>query len=252
MLLKYTDYCYKTLLLIILAACISSSPLRVQADAGKDLSPPANTSQDCDKLSDAIQQRNIEAVKGLLDKGVSTECNCGNYSDTPLMQAVSDRSTEIIKLLVSRGANVNPKGAFHGRTPLTLAAQRGCLDIVKFLIEHGADVNANCTEQGHSGYLASEGIGPRNPTPLGAAVAGGAAVVEYLLQHGAKVNSRDGSSYTPLMWACADGDLKVVQMLLLHGADTTLKTDLGQTTRSFAAARNYTDILTLLDATSRK
>lgn len=170
-----------------------------------------------------------------------------------LMQAVAGGKVDAVKVLIGRGAEINPHGAFHGQTPLTQAAATGRLDVVAFLVEHGADVNANCTEHGSSGYLRYEGIGPRNPTPLGsAAEPGRAAVVEYLIQKGAKVNGRDGSTYTPLMWACAGGDLKTVQVLLHHGADAKMKTDQGQTARSFAAARNYAGILASLDAAGKK
>ncbi len=251
-MLKYIGKYSKILLFLILTAGISIFPLNARAQADKSPTPSASTSQSCERLIVAIMKRDTEAVEVLLNQGVDVECPRGDFGDTPLMQAAAGGSMEIVKLLVSRGANINPKTAFHGCTPLTLAAHNGSLDVVEFLIKHGADVNANCTEHGHSGYLANEGIGPRNPTPLGSAVAGGVAVVDYLIQHGAKVNGRDGSSYTSLMWACADGDLKVVQMLLQHGADTAIKTDLGQTARSFAAARNYTEILVLLDAASKK
>ncbi len=97
-----------------------------------------------------------------------------------------------------------------------------------------------------------EQIGPRNLTPLGAAIEGkNLSVVEYLLQHKAKINGRDGSTYTPLHWACAEGDTAMVKMLLRYGADPKLTTDDGQTARSFAAARNYKDVLALLDTAEK-
>src|SRR5579859_4201523 len=158
--------------------------------------------------------------------------------DDELMYASANRSMEAVKLLVSQGANVNPKGMSHGLTPLTVAALKGRLDIVTFLIQHGAHVNANTTRHGHSGYLVAEGVGPQNPTPLGsAAEEGQTEVVEYLIKKGAKVNGQDGSSYTPLMWACAgSGNPETVKALLRHGANITLKTDLGETARSMALA----------------
>ena len=135
-------------------------------------------------------------------------------------------------------------------TPLTQAALNGHLDVVVFLIQHGADVNANRTQHGHAGYLVSEGIGPRNPTPLGsAALESHTEVVEYLIRKGAKVNYQDGSSYTPLMWACAvSANPETVSALLSHGADVTIKTDLGDTARNMALARKATRIIALLDA----
>jgi uncharacterized protein len=101
--------------------------------------------------------------------------------------------------------------------------------------------------------LTAEGIGPRNPTPLGSAAQGGqTAVIEYLLRKGAKIDGRDGSSYTPLMWACEYGSLETVKALLRHGADVTIKTDLGKTARSIAAVRKHSPVLALLDGERKK
>ena len=50
--------------------------------------------------------------------------------------------------------------------------------------------------------------------------------------------------------ACdVSGNSETVKALLRHGADVSIKTDLGQTARSMAQARNNTRIIALLDET---
>jgi ankyrin repeat protein len=75
---------------------------------------------------------------------------------------------------------------------------------------------------------------------------GQTAVIEYLLLHGANINGQDGSSYTPLMWACATGKLEAVKALSRHGANRTIKTDDGGTLLTQAALYGYLDIVKFL------
>ena len=210
--------------------------------------------QVCKESTVSVSPENAEEAETLFSQEAGVEYPRGEKGNALLLQAAEDGRMELVKMLVNRGAKINPKDNFHGCTPLTQAALMGRLDVVKFLIERGANVNANCTNHGHSYYLIAEGIGPRNPTPLGsAAEESQIAVIEYLLQKKAKINGRDGSSYTPLMWACETGSPETIKTLLRHGADVTLKTDLGETARSLAAKRKDASVvLALLNGGSKQ
>jgi ankyrin repeat protein len=66
--------------------------------------------------------------------------------------------------------------------------------------------------------------------------------VRVLISAGANVNARDGKGSTPLIWATISGHPQVVEILLGHGADETLKnkdgfTALGLSKRITAARR---------------
>lgn len=158
-----------------------------------------------------------------------------------LSEPEKSKLKNIIKLLVDNGANVNCiekyKGMMDGNITLTPviipAASSGDLDIVKYLVEHGADVNAKAEKI--FGDPQTEKNNNREPvaTSLVAAVEsrnkkGSTAVVQYLIDKGADVNQerveRKGwgvlseSNWTPLMSAVKNGDLKIVKMLIDHGA----------------------------------
>ena len=221
------------------AIVIYSLPSILRADdTGRKPLQMASQQQVCNKLPGALWRRSTTKAETFLNQKAEIEYPRGKDGNTLLLDAAERGETEIVKILVDRGAQINPKGTFHGCTPLTQAARRGHMDVVQFLVERKANVNANCTKNGHSFYLTYEGIGPRNPTPLGSAAEGSQiAVIEYLLQKKAKINGRDGSSYTPLMWACAVGSLETVKTLLHHNAEVALKTDIGKTAYDLAEAR---------------
>jgi len=44
-----------------------------------------------------------------------------------------------------------------------------------------------------------------------------------LLRHGANVNARDHSKVTPIQWAAYEGNLRMVKLLVTHGADPRIK-----------------------------
>jgi ankyrin repeat protein len=48
------------------------------------------------------------------------------------------------------------------------------------------------------------------------------AIVQCLLRAGANVNTRDYNGKTPLMAATANGNLKIMEMLIKTGADVNL------------------------------
>lgn len=123
-----------------------------------------------EKLFHAIQLREIETARTLLDTGanVNTEMIDGT---TPLLSASQEGCAEIVKLLLDKGANPNAKTS-SGVTSLMQASFRGYTEIVKSLLANGADVNAkekDCF------------------TALDAAMKGGRAeIIELLRQAGAK------------------------------------------------------------------
>jgi len=91
-------------------------------------------------LARAICNDNIEAVKWLLDNGVSPNAQDKN-GGTMLEFAISDdNSDEIAKLLIDRGADVNAQNKY-GCTALHIAVLEHNIPIMKLLLEKGADVN---------------------------------------------------------------------------------------------------------------
>jgi ankyrin repeat protein len=179
-------------------------------------------------------------------------------SMTPLLYAARDGKLEAVKLLVAAGADVNQVEA-NGISVLLMAIGNNRMDVARFLIEKGADLN-------HADWYGR--------TPLWQAVEvrnmdldSGTyknyvenreeilELVVMLLERGANPNARtkevppwrrtmlplgslewvDFVGMTPFIYAARSADLKVMQLLLKHGADPNI-TPLAGTTALMAAA----------------
>ncbi len=71
--------------------------------------------------------------------------------------------------------------------------------------------------------------------------------MRLLLEHKAKVDLRDnGEHWTALMFAAAEGQADVVQLLLAHHANPSLKDIDGDTAAVFARNKHHMDVVRLL------
>ncbi|KAM3184186.1 hypothetical protein ACTXT7_008865 [Hymenolepis weldensis] len=148
----------------------------------------------------ACLAENLNAVKVLLEAGFYVNANNVD-GHTPICDAAANGSVEIIKALINGGANVNPP-AYWG-SPLMYAVKNGHYDAMTVLIEAGADINA-CDRLG----FCLIHVSVRNKFYKG---------VEYLLMGGADPN-KCCKLTTALHIAAELLDLKMVRLLLLHGA----------------------------------
>lgn len=97
-----------------------------------------------------------------------------------------------------------------GRTPLRFGLLYGSSEVVELLLDHGA-VDKNHTED-----------------PLCVA-SRETQKAELLLDRGANVNAACTLSYSPLMTAVINGNISLVQTLILYGADVNAINDHGST-----------------------
>ena len=119
-------------------------------------------------LTTAVEKRDIQEIKALLDSGANINEPGGDPAFTPLIFAIRYKYFDVAKLLIERGADVNFS------SPLTYAAEAGDINMVNLLIEKGADVN----------FISGDG------SPLVAAARQGKnAVVERLLEKGADLDA---------------------------------------------------------------
>ena len=100
--------------------------------------------------------------------------------------------------------------AEDGFQPLGLASFFGHLEAARLLVERGADVNAPSKND-------------MKVAPLHSAVAEKDADTRYelaslLLEHGADPNARQQDDFTPLMAADQQGDVRLRELLIEHGA----------------------------------
>ena len=155
-----------------------------------------------------------------------------NPSEKQLHEAALAGDSEQIQRLVSDGARVDAADADR-HTPLMWAAFNGHTAAVRFLLDHGAKLEAK-DKNGRTALMFASS-GPFEET------------VKLLLKKGASVNTQGTlEGFTALMTAAAEGQLEVVRLLLLHGADPALKDSDSDTAESFALQKGHTEVVELL------
>lgn len=137
----------------------------------------------------------------------------------PIHRAAHRGYDEVVSALIRKGVSVNAP-TDQGYTPLHVAARRGKLSVVQALLRNKAQVNARS---------------PDGETPLKLAVfqdPPDTDVVRLLLANGADANTKDDSSFTPLVALFSVGSkcmLQVGKLLLDNGADVNAKSFRGLT-----------------------
>jgi ankyrin repeat protein len=154
-------------------------------------------------LQAAIKDGAHETIRTLIGQ---VDVNAADVAGTTALHlAVHHDDRETVRLLLSAGATVHATTRY-GVTPLSLACVNGNAAIVAALLAAGADANS---------------LLPGGETALlTAARTGAPAVVKALLAHGANLQVRDGwRGQTPLMWAAAENNADVAQLLIDAGSD---------------------------------
>jgi ankyrin repeat protein len=197
----------------------------------------------------AVRKGNLDAVRALINAGADVN---GKRPDgaTPLLVAIINGHEDLVDLLLEKGADPNAEG---GTTDLTVKGVHA--QPMKIAIK-----TPTYAEQLRD--VATEGGNGRNNTwgkPLQAAVhvanwhisdqfinvkIDRLRVITSLLAHGADVNGRNsdmeprwsGARYrrrlvgaTTFLFAAKSADVEVMRLLLAHGADPKINTDLNIT-----------------------
>ncbi|KAI5622572.1 tankyrase-1 isoform X3 [Silurus asotus] len=232
-----------------------------------------------------------DVVEHLLQTGANVHAR-DDGGLIPLHNACSFGHAEVVSLLLCQGADPNARDNWN-YTPLHEAAIKGKIDVCIVLLQHGADANIRNTD-GKSALDLSEPsakavltgeykkdelleaarsgneeklmalLTPLNvnchasdgrkstsqkmlSTPLHLAAGyNRVRIVQLLLQHGADVHAKDKGGLVPLHNACSYGHYEVTELLLKHGACVNAM-DLWQFTPLHeAASKNRVEVCSLL------
>jgi ankyrin repeat protein len=255
--------------LMFAARAGSVEAVRVLAEAGADLDAE-DAYRGATALLFAAEQNHAAVVGWLIDHGanpnartntVVTESRRGPALPTGgltgLMLAARENGIDTVKVLLAKQALVNQQSA-EGHTALLAAIQNANLDIANLLLDAGADVNLLNDRGWNPLYMAvkmrslEKGTMPNPYVDMD----GMYAVIERLVANGANVNARlqadtevhnsirstwlDEAGATAFLRASLCGDLKVMKLLLAHGADPRIATSDGTTALMALAGVGYT------------
>jgi len=179
---------------------------------------------------------------------------------TPLVYAARQGDLESAKILLAAGADINQTTAY-GWTPLLTATQNRHYKFALYLLDHGGDVN-----KGNQGgwtplYLATDNRNIEGGDyPTRTPDVDHLEYIKRLIDKGANVNARaidstetrtvftnqwlneDGA--TPFLRAAQSGDVKLMRLLLAHGADPMIATKKGVTALAVASGIGWVEGIT--------
>ena len=167
----------------------------------------------------------------------------GSHNEQPSNQAIDPRNvdyheiarrgdTEVMQALLQAGLDPGLRDP-RGYDLLMIAAYSGHADMVDLLLSHDAD---------------PDGRDPAGNTPLiGLGFKGFPDVARKLLAGGADPDARNGAGATALHFAAMFRQEALLDILLEHGADTTIVDSQGNTPADVAQGHGHADIAERLE-----
>jgi len=216
-------------------------------------------------LMTAASRGYFEIVKALL--GEKAEVNAQTRHGLSALH-LATANINIVKMLIEHEANVNLKSEING-TPIFMAAGLGHLDVVQYLIKKKADINITTTN-GETPLMYA--VNPENfeivkvllreKAEVNAQTNDGLsallvatyniAIVEILIEHGANIDIKSDIYGTPIYEAARSGHLDVVQYLIEKKADINVSTTNGGTPLMVAAEKGHFEIVKELQKANPK
>jgi ankyrin repeat protein len=179
---------------------------------------------------------------------------------TPLIYAARSNDIESVKVMLAAGADINQVSGY-GWSPLLVATQNRYYKLGAFLLERGA--NPNLTNKGGWTplYLATDNRNIESGDyPVRKGDMDHLEYIKLLLDKGANVNARvkdstetrtvftnqwlDENGATAFLRASQSGDVALMKLLLAHGADPKIATNLGVTALHVAAGVGWVEGIT--------
>lgn len=211
-----------------------------------------------------------EVTQALVNSGAKVNVT-NEYLETPLYLALVNGLDKSARILIEHGADVNARD-HHGSAILTTFGAVNDAKMCRLLISHGAvaavrdpsgftAVDRACQADNPESVelLLAAGASPSGSsasgangyhfgdTPLVLAIQhADMRIVRMLVEHGADVNEPTEYGYTPLMMAAIHGQLKTAQFLLKQGAKVNDGNYDNHTALMFANEHHHSDLANLL------
>lgn len=162
----------------------------------------------CHRLNCGSTHAQESTIRFVLQNGAHVNAS-DVFGETPLHYVVINGRPRLAEILLKDGANVHATSKL-GETPLHYVCETSCFQIARLLIEQGAEVDA-CDTWGQTAlqYCALESVGDEG-------------LAELLLSSGANVQHTALDGTTSLHYAAAGGHSTIVQLLLDHGARSSM------------------------------
>ncbi len=177
-----------------------------------------------------LDQNKTTAINWLLSKRV----NLNLKGNPAIVTAVERCSIKTIALLIQNGAKINAKDHV-GKTAMNAALYHNRLDLIPFLVEHGYKI----TEDGSSLRQAASNRQYH--------------AIDVLLALGARANFHQRNmvypyNTSPVGVAAEINDFKLVQLLVQHGADVTVKNAYGERPFNYAVNHQNKEMMQYIQA----
>jgi hypothetical protein len=142
-------------------------------------------------------------------------------ADTPLFVAVRHNLSSISKILLENGARIGSDDSGvdqEKNTVLHWAAQNNMSELVKYAIDHGLLHKDDTLKENANGL-----------TPAHLAAKGEYEDTARLLLSLSGAENQQTHDWKALHWAAYIGDVNMVRLLVIHGADVSIKDSQGRT-----------------------
>lgn len=213
---------------------------------GKDSDPRPSRKRNTDNVVSQVGPRNMQDRRG------------GGL--TPLVYAVRGNDLESVRLLLAAGADVNQVTNYEW-SPLLVAIQNRYYQLASFLLDHSANPNIANKGKWSPLYIAIDNRNIKGGDyPVRKADMDSLDFIKKLIDKGADVNWRVQEStwyrtvFTALwvneagataFWrASQSSDLAVMKLLLEHGANPNIATNVGNTPLHVAAGVGWVEGIT--------
>lgn len=154
-----------------------------------------------------------ESARKSMDSSYVTSREHG-LTQADLLEAINKGNIEDIKSALQRGASVNEADEHHQETPLHRAVRNKQWQAALLLLQNGADVNAVDAAGNTPFHYAAQGPGTEAQLD----------VLRALSEKGANINAQNRQGETPIYAAASAGSgKKVIDFMIAHRADTTLR-----------------------------